>query len=243
MPAVSDNLNATPPRKLRAAVIGSGKISEEHLRFLGGSPNVALAGVCDLSPSLARYGATRFKAEQAFTDHAKMLADVKPDVVHVLTPPHTHVKLVGDCLTGGAHVVVEKPIAPTHGEFRKLWDLAQRHDRKLVEDHNYRFNEPVLAIEDLVDRDELGEVREVEVRMVLNILEPGSRTLDTALPNPAHSLPAGILHDFITHLCYLTLRFMPDVDESGGPRVAAAWSKHGTDTVVKFDDLDATVIS
>ena len=49
-------------RALRAAVIGTGKISEEHLRFLAGDARVQLAGVCDLSPSLARYAAARFKA-------------------------------------------------------------------------------------------------------------------------------------------------------------------------------------
>jgi predicted dehydrogenase len=222
---------------LRAAVIGTGKISEEHLRFLGTDPRVVLAAVCDLSPSLAKYAVERFGARQAFTDSTKMLADARPDVVHVLTPPNTHAKLVSDALNAGAHVVVEKPVAPTHREFRELWSLAESRGRRIVEDHNYRFNEPVQAIERLVREGELGDVREVDVRMALAIRKPGGRYMDASLPHPSHRLPAGVIHEFITHLCYLALRFLPDFD-----RVAAAWSKHGDDAVFKYDDLDALVI-
>ena len=218
-------------------MIGTGKISEEHLRYLGSDPAVTLAGVCDLSPSLAKYAATRFKAAAAFSDSAVMLREAKPDVVHVLTPPHTHAALVTDALNAGAHVVVEKPVAPSNAQFRDLWNLAQSRGRRIVEDHNYRFNEPILAIEKLVADGDLGDVREVDVRMALPIRKAGGRYADASLPHPSHNLPAGVIHEFVTHLCYLTLRFLPDFD-----RVAAAWSKHGDEPLFKYDDLDALVI-
>src|SRR6266545_494539 len=107
---------------LRAAVIGTGKISEEHLRFLAGEAGARLVGVCDLSPAVAKFAASRFKSENAFTDTAQMLDTARPDVVHVCTPAHTHAAVVTQCLNAGAHVIVEKPIAPSNAEFRKLWD-------------------------------------------------------------------------------------------------------------------------
>ena len=222
---------------LKAALIGTGKISEEHLRFLRGAEGVEVAGVCDLSPSLAKYAAARFAVGAPFTDAARMLRETAPDVVHVLTPPHTHERLVSDALNAGAHVIVEKPVAPTNAQFRRLWELAQSRDRRLVEDQNYRFNEPIRRIERMVGAGELGEVREVEVRMALAIRKKGSRYADQNLPHPSHSLPAGVLHEFVTHLCYLTLRFLPSWE-----RVAAAWSNHGGDSLFKYDDLDALVI-
>jgi len=236
---------ALPPRQavpathtLRAAVIGTGKISEEHLKFLHSHKGAELVGVCDLSPSLAQYAARRFKAKAAYTNSAQMLAEARPDVVHVLTPAHTHVALVADALNAGAHVIVEKPVAPTNAQFQELWKLAQSKGRVIVEDHNYRFNEPILAIESLIRRGLLGDVREVDVRIALPIRKPGGRYADESLPHPSHNLPAGVIHEFITHLCYLTLRFMP----YGFYRVASAWSKHGEESLFKFDDLDALVI-
>src|SRR5437660_7819319 len=97
-----------PGSRLKAAVIGTGKISEEHLRFLRDAEGVDVAGVCDLSPSLAKYAAERFGGGKPFTDAAQMLQESAPDVVHVLTPPHTHERLVSDALSAGAHVIVEK---------------------------------------------------------------------------------------------------------------------------------------
>lgn len=223
--------------RLRAAVIGTGVISEEHLRYLSTAPGVELAAVCDLSPSLANYAVMRFKAGRAFTNTGDMLRDVKPDVVHVLTPANTHVPLARQAIDAGANVIVEKPVAPSNGEFHELWSYARSHNKWVVEDHNYRFNEPVLQIGQMLDQGLLGEVREVEVRMALDVMQEGSRFTDENLPHPSHKMPAGIIHEFITHLCYLALRFMPAWD-----RVAAAWSKQGDHPLFKYDDLDALLI-
>jgi predicted dehydrogenase len=240
---------SSSPNVLTAALIGTGKISEEHLRFLTTSPRVRVVGVCDLSPSLARYASERFGGGRPFTHHPTMLSEMKPDVVHVLTPPGTHVGLVSDCLRAGAHVIVEKPVAPTHAEFLELAALAKSVDRRLIEDHNYRFNRPVLKIERLVEEGSLGEVHEVDVRMALNVRKAGSRYADPHLPHPSHKLPAGVIHEFVTHLCYLAMRFggekaegKPQRDEETVPRVAAAWSKHGDDALFRVDDLDALMI-
>jgi predicted dehydrogenase len=231
---------------LRAAVIGSGKISEEHLRFLSASTDASLVGVCDLSPSMAKYGVDRFGhggTTVAFTDHRRMLEEKRPTVVHVLTPPHTHVKLVAECLRGGAHVIVEKPAAPTNAEFRALWDEARACGRRVIEDHNYRFNRPILGIERLLAAGKLGEVREVEVRMSLPIHDPMFRYADPHLRHPSLNLPAGAIHDFITHLAYLLLRFMPSTGAGDDfSRVRAIWSNHTGDPVLTHDDLDATVL-
>jgi len=222
---------------VKAAVIGTGEISAEHLKFLADGRTAELVGVCDLSRAAASYAAKTFGAKQAYTDYRQMLDKAKPDVVHVLTPPQTHVALTTDCLDAGAHVICEKPVTLGHDQFTQLWAHAQSKDRKLIEDHNYRFNRPVLAIEKLIEQGVLGEVMEVDVRMALAIRD-GGRFADQNLPCPAHQFPAGVIHDFITHLSYLALRFMPDPD-----KVNAVWSNHEGGDLFKYDDLDATLIA
>ncbi|HEV8292923.1 MAG TPA: Gfo/Idh/MocA family oxidoreductase [Tepidisphaeraceae bacterium] len=224
-------------RTIRVAVIGAGKISEEHLRFLSGRKEIELAAICDLSEALGKFTAERFSVGAAFSDYRRMLDELRPQVVHVLTPAHTHMKIVADCLEAGAHVIVEKPIAPTHREFLQLWRIAEQNNRRLIEDHNYRFNDQVLTLERMVAQKRLGTVQEVEVRLSLPIRSPGGRYADENLPHPSHKMPAGVLHEFVTHLAYLALRFMP-----GFERVRAAWSNLGGGDLFKFDDLDAIVI-
>lgn len=223
---------------LRAALIGTGKISEEHLKFLSRDARATPVGVCDLSPSLARYAATRFEAGAPFTDYRAMLAEARPDVVHVLTPPHTHVPIVTDCLQAGAHVIVEKPAAPTVAEASALWDLAERSGKRLIENHNYRFNTPIQRMLGAVREGSIGDVREVEVRMCLGIRGKGGRYADENLPHPSHKLPAGVLHEFMTHLSYLVLAFLPSWDSA-----SARWSNHGGGTLFRYDDVDALILS
>jgi predicted dehydrogenase len=78
----------------------------------------------------------------------------------------------------------------------------------------------------------------VDVRLVLQIRSPGGRYADPALPHPSHRLPAGVIHEFITHMAYLLLRFLPDWES-----VHAAWANHGDDALFKYDDLDALVVA
>jgi predicted dehydrogenase len=231
--ALTDGSGQTP---LRAAVIGAGMISAEHLRFLRRNARARLVGVCDLSKVLARYAADTYGAESHYTDHLQMLEHAKPDVVHVLTPPHTHCKIAADCLKNGTHVIVEKPIASTNEEFRILSTMAQWQHRALTEDHNYRFNEQILEIESLVKTGVLGQIREVDIRMTLPITEKGGAFADENLPNACHRLPAGALHDLLPHLCYIALRFIPPVED-----VAARWTKRSGHPLFEFDSLDAMV--
>lgn len=225
-------------KRYRVGVIGTGKIAEEHLSFLASSPRTEPIAVCDLSPSMADYAASRYGVQKALTDYREMLA-MDLDVVHVLTPPHTHVRIITDSLGAGAHVIAEKPIAPTRAEFEILWSAATEAGLHLVEDHNYRFNEPVLELERRVKAGELGDVSDIEVRMALGI-RGGGRYADENLPHPSHRMPAGVLHEFISHLCYLSLRFLP-----GPPfdNVMALWSNHGGGDLFRYDDLDALVVS
>jgi predicted dehydrogenase len=53
-----------------------------------------------------------------YTDHRAMLAAHRPDVVIVVTPPHTHLAIAQDVLRAGADLLLEKP---------PVLDLAQ-HD-------------------------------------------------------------------------------------------------------------------
>ncbi len=220
--------------RLRSAVIGAGRIADEHLRFLSGAPGVDLVAVCDRSPALARFAADRFGVTAPFVDAADMFEAVRPDVVHVLTPAATHEPLVLAALDAGAHVVVEKPAALRHASLLRLLDAATSAGRRVVEDHNYRFNRSIRVLEQLVEDGRLGHIVEVEVRVAAPQRAPGSRYADTGLASPSHQLPAGFAHEFLTHMAYLALRFVPEVDE-----VAPVWRKREPELPSRFDELFA----
>ncbi len=243
---VMTSFPASTDLPLRVAVVGTGGISQEHLAFLSGGTGIGsvadrarLVAVCDLSAAAASYAARTFGADDSYTDLAELLERVKPDVVHVLTPPASHVPLTKMCLEAGAHVLCEKPIAASRAQLEAIIDVAHANGRRVMESHNYRFNSSIQAISDALARGELGLVREVEVRIALPVTDPAGRFGDPNLPSPIHLMPAGVIHDFTTHFASLLGGFAPGVTYH---RVAAAWSRHGDNELFRFDDLDALMI-
>ena len=225
--------------RLRAAVIGCGTIAYEHLPYLSTSPLVELVGVCDRSRAAADFVKQRFHAAASFTDHAAMLAEAKPQVVHVLTPPQTHVQISRDCLDAGAHVICEKPLAASAAETITLLDHAARAGRTLVESRNYLFNDPVIEITRTIENGRLGEVREVDLLLSLDFVSGPFGDLN--LSGPGVDLPAGAVHDFLPHLAYLFLHFAGHSGEVDDVR--GRLSNLSGNARAGFDHLDALIVA
>jgi predicted dehydrogenase len=221
---------------LRAAVIGCGAIAYEHLPFLANSERVDLVAVCDRSAALARAAAERFGAKVSWTEAGDMLASVRPDVVHVLTPPHTHEGVVQAALSSGAHVICEKPMTGSEQQTAALLDAAESAGRVLQESRNLLFNDPVLAMRRMIDEGRLGRVVEVDVLLSLHFLDGPFG--DTNLSGAAVSLPGGAVHDFIPHLAYLFLEIggVADVDQ-----VIGRLANRSGNSRAGFDFLDSLI--
>lgn len=219
---------------MRAALIGAGQIARQHLSCLEALPGVQIAGVCDLSPAVAESIAERYGVPAWFTDHAAMLRDVKPDVVHVTTPPTSHFRLAMDALDAGAHVLVEKPATANLAELEQLARHAGERQLVLTEDYNYLFNHATREIARWVDTGTLGPVVHVEVMMSLNLFGPGGFA-DPNARHPALTLAGGALADFLPHLASLAHRFI------GAHRGArAVWSKRRA-SILPYDEMHAVV--
>jgi len=219
---------------VKAALIGAGQIARQHLACLKTLPGVNLAAICDLSPATAEAAADRYAIPAWFTDHRTMLEKVRPDVVHVTTPPTSHFRLALDAVDAGAHVIVEKPVTPSFGELQTLVDRAQGAGRHLVEDHNYLFNRAPQEILRRIESGEFGAVTHVEVLICLDILGPDGFA-DPNSPHPALRLAGGAIADFLPHLASLAHMFV-------GPHRTAStvWTKRKS-SPLPYDEFRALV--
>ncbi len=221
---------------MKAALIGTGQIAQQHLACLRSLPEVTLAGVCDLSRSLAESAAERYGIAAWFTDHRAMLDEIGPDVVHITTPPQSHFSLAMDAMAARAHVIVEKPIATAHDDVAVLLRSASERERVLIEDYNYLYNPPIQRILELERSGELGEIVDVEISICVNILAEGSPFVDRGVPHPCVSLPGGAIADFLSHLASLAHGFV-------GPHraVRTHWSKRSAGSPLPSDEFRAVV--
>lgn len=220
---------------MRAAVVGAGRVARQHLLALERQPGVQIVAVCDLSRASAEAAAERHGAAAWFTDHRAMLAEARPDVVHVTSPPQSHLEVALDAMGAGAHVIVEKPAATTFADVRAMVAAAGQADLTLVEDYNYLFNPPLRALQALLE-EKAAQVTHVEVAIGLDLLTPGGLWSDPNLPYHGAALRGGAVGDFLPHLASLAHAFV-------GPlrSVSTVWEKRSDSGTLPHDEFRALV--
>lgn len=151
--ATLDDMASTPT----AAVIGCGDVSVVHFEALGAVPGVRLVAVCDADAATAAEAGAKY-AVPWFTDYRELLAEAKPDVVHVCTPHHQHADLAIDAIHAGVHVLMEKPVAHTVAEAERVIEAAEAHPEvKVGVCLQNRYNATVQAARDLLVSGEVGQ--------------------------------------------------------------------------------------
>jgi predicted dehydrogenase len=184
---------------VRVVLIGLGGIADAHLRKLHWMEGVQVLGVCDLSATLASAVAERFGVSHAGTDAGRMVADLEPDAVHVLTPPEAHRPLVQLAFDARAHVLVEKPIATRWEDYAAMRAASLTAGRMLVEDFNYRFQRVTLRALELLRSGAVGRPVTVDAAMSVGLADQSGPYADTDVPHFAHRLPGGALFNFASH--------------------------------------------
>ncbi|MFF3945568.1 Gfo/Idh/MocA family protein [Streptomyces sp. NPDC001902] len=115
---------ATPPGDAPVPVVlagarGHGAWHLENLRRLSATGLVRLAGVCDTVPPAPGEPAG-FPAPAHGTDLGELTARTGAGIVIVCTPLHTHTDLALAAAAQGAHVLLEKPPAPSYAAYERL---------------------------------------------------------------------------------------------------------------------------
>jgi predicted dehydrogenase len=104
---------------LKAMVLGAGSAGEGHSIALK-EAGVEVVAIASRTATVVRKVADDLGIRIASTDWRKTLAEVKPDIVAVATPGDTHVEMVETALAQGCHILIDKPLAPTSADARRI---------------------------------------------------------------------------------------------------------------------------
>jgi predicted dehydrogenase len=132
--------------KIRTAVVGAGKMGAIHAKVYSQLPDTELVGVVDTDANRAGQLAEKYGCD-AYTNCADLLGKV--DAVTVATPTVTHLQLAKLFLKQRIPVLIEKPLAASVREGRKIVSLARRFDTVVAVGHSERCNPVVQAMKRL----------------------------------------------------------------------------------------------
>ena len=191
---------------MRIAIIGCGHMAQVHIPYVLKIKNVQLAAVCDSNEIRAKELAQKYNIPY-FTDTSKMLDEIKPEAVHILTPPQTHADITIKALIAGCHVLVEKPLCLTSQEVDAIYDAAEEAGCLVSVDHTHLWSSLFQKALQIIESGRCGKVVNIQYVMGDDFLE----AVKTGYGRWALDLRGGVFCDLITHPLYLIRAFLPHV--------------------------------
>lgn len=88
----------------------------------------------------------------------ELLNDSEIKAVHILTPPIAHAPLALAALSAGKHAVVEKPLALSLGQAKKIVKTAQKQNLVLGINYPLRYNPLLQAFQKLITQKTFGKL-------------------------------------------------------------------------------------
>jgi predicted dehydrogenase len=197
---------------LRIAIVGCGKIADDHAQAIYRIPDCKIVALCDRELLMAKQLGERFGISECFSDLNEMLQGATPDVVHITTPPQSHYGLAKQCLESGKHVYMEKPFTITAGEAESLIRLSENLGLKMTAGHNGQFTLEMLETRGLVEQGFLGG-KPVHLESYFYYDLTDARSVGSLLGSRAHwvrQLPGQLFHNTISHGIAKLAEFLDD---------------------------------
>lgn len=203
---------------MRVAIVGCGQIADAHVQQVRRIAGTEVVAVCDLDPHMAEQLAARFRIPAHYTDVDVMLAETRPNVVHVTTPPSSHLPIGRLVLAHGAHAYIEKPLTETVAQAEELEDLAKRAGRVFCVGHSYAFEAPFLRLAEGHAGGLLGDIVHIDAVMGYSLSGPFGAAMMGDPTHWVHSLPGGIAQNNISHPLSWLLPYLRDARPSVNAR-------------------------
>ncbi len=217
--------------KLRVAIIGCGQIADGHVSEIQKLGNATVVAVCDTEPIIAEQLAIRFGIKTWYHSHKEMLNKEQLDVIHICTPPQSHLALAKDAVDSGCHIYVEKPLALNYLETVELVQYVTNAHRKITIGHNSEFDPPSVEMRNHIKNGTLGDPVHVESWYGYNMGGSFGKAILASPDHWVHKLPGKLFHNNINHMLNKITEYLDD----DTPEIHAfAWKR---DTTQNFGDL------
>jgi predicted dehydrogenase/nucleoside-diphosphate-sugar epimerase len=222
----------TNDKSYRVGIVGAGYVSEFHIKALKRLSNVRIVSITDLDGTRARDTAQHF----GITSHLslKVMAAEGLDVVHVLTPPNSHVDVTLEALSLGCHVLVEKPLATSVEDCDRLIAESQKQNLRVCVNHSLLGDPLIKRALELVKTGAIGDV------LTVDYLRSSNYPPYRGGPLPPHYREGGYqFRDLGVHALYLLREFLGNIRD-----VQADFRSSGlkdSDPNIHFDEWRALV--
>ena len=129
-------------------------------------PRAKIVAGADINDVFIERFQKQYEANTPFAtkDYRELIGRDDVDAVGVFTPDDLHAQPTIDALNAGKHVFCEKPMAIHTEDCDRMVEAWRRSGKRLMVGMNMRYMDAFLALKDIVDSGQIGEVKAVWVR-------------------------------------------------------------------------------
>ena len=145
----------------RIGIVGCGGIAHRHIagyRKVAYDLGEVVAG-CDIDKEQLNGYCDQYDIPNRFTNAAEMIASGEVDVISLLTPPAVRHDVIFPAIEKGIHLLVEKPFGETLCDAVSFVEAAEKAGVTLAVNHQLGFMEDVVAMRDIVNSGDIGDIR------------------------------------------------------------------------------------
>ena len=125
---------------IKIVQVGAGLRGRQWAGFVKAHPDVECVAIVELDAAAREKARPMLGGGCAeFADVAEALQKVKADAALIVSPSSTHAEVAIRCLDAGLTVMVEKPLAVTVDEGRRVLERAREVGKQVIVAENYRF--------------------------------------------------------------------------------------------------------
>jgi predicted dehydrogenase len=195
---------------MKVGLIGCGRVAHIHMKAYKEINDADVVAVADADINKAKTFAQIYKIGKVFSDYKELLELKDLGFVDVCTPTSTHETIVREAAKAGVNVLLEKPMGRNSAECERMIEESRKHGIRICVCHNQLFFPHVRRLKSIADSEnfELLSFRtshreNFEWLKAHGLAQPWN-------VSPEHG---GILWEVGTHLAYLQLHFLNDINE------------------------------
>ena len=243
---------------IKVGVIGYGYWGPNLVRNFMLAPGSAVTRVCDVREERLTPLHKVYPGVKTCNRSEDLINDPAIDAVVIATPVSSHYELALAALKAGKHVLVEKPLASTSDQARRLIDEAAARKLVLLVDHTFVYTPAVRKMREIIVSGQLGQIYyydavrvnlglfQHDVNVIWDLAIHDLSIMDYVLPErPVAVAATGISHipGQPENVAYITLFFAsPQIAHVHVNWLTPVKVRHtligGSEKMILYDDLE-----
>lgn len=218
-------------KKIKFAIIGCGRIAQRHAEHI--SNNGLLVAVCDIDVEKAKKMALQYKCNYYENIDELVTTEKDIDIVSICSPNGMHATHTIKALNAGYNVLCEKPMAINVHDCGEMIKAAERNNKRLFAIKQNRFNPPIVAVKEAIDKGFLGKIYSIQLSCFWN------RNADYYKNSwkGTKELDGGTLFTQFSHFVDLLYWLIGDIKKTCG-----FIGNYSHDGIIEFEDTGAIAV-